>query len=401
MGRIAYLDCFAGASGDMILGALVDAGAPLASLRAELAKLPLSGYRPEAARVRRAGLAATQVVVTVEEPQPPCTLREVTAIINGSGLPAADRERALAVFRRLAAAEAKVHGLPVEEVHLHDVGAVDAIVDVVGAVVGLRLLDVEELYASQLPVAGGSVASRHMATLPLPAPATLEVLAQAGAPVISDGPASGELVTPTGAAIVATLARFQRPAMALQAVGYGAGSRDPSGYPNVLRLWLGEAAAAPAPSLRLLETNIDDTTPEVLGYVLERLLAVGTLDAWFTPIQMKKGRPAVTLSALCSAEAEAAVVGEMLRETSTLGVRVHAVGRHEAERETVSFQSSLGPAAVKVKHLPGRPPQPAPEYEVCRRIAQERGLPLMEVYRVVQAEAEEFLRRRGGAEGVI
>lgn len=380
----------------MILGTLVDAGVSLSSLREELARLPLSGFQLEATQVRRAGLAAIQISVRVEGPQPPRTLAEIAAIIEGGSLAAADVKKALAVFRRLAAAEAKVHGVALDEVRLHDVGAVDAIVDVVGAVVGLRLLEVEELYASPLPLGGGRVATAH-GRLPVPAPATLELLAQAGAPTREDVPPDlvGELVTPTGAAIVTILARFERPAMILRGVGYGAGSRDPAGYPNVLRLWLGEPLAEPTPSLRLLETNIDDTTPEVLGYVLERLLAIGALDAWFTPIQMKKGRPAVTLSALCPPAAEAAVVGEILRETSTLGVRVHEVRRHEAQRETLSFQSSLGPATVKVKYLSGRPPQPAPEYEVCRRIAQERGLPLLEVYRIVQTEAEKWLRRRG------
>lgn len=391
MGRLAYLDCFAGVSGDMILGALLDAGAPLAALREELSRLPLSGYRLEAAQVRRVGLAATQATVVVEGPQPLRTPKEIAALIQGSSLPAADKERALAVFGRLAAAEAKVHGVAVDEVHLHEVGALDAMVDVVGAVVGLRLLGVEELYASPLPLGGGSTTGEH-GRLPLPAPATLELLAQAGAPVTDDASISGELVTPTGAAIVAALARFGRPAMAIQRVGYGAGSRDPTDRPNVLRLWLGEAVGAHGhASLFLLETNIDDTTPEVLGYALERLLAVGALDAWFTPIQMKKGRPAVTLSALCAAEAEAAVVGAMLRETSTLGVRVYPVRRHEARREELTFPSSLGPAAVKVKYLPDQRPWAAPEYEACRRLAQERGLPLLEVYRIVQAEAEEWL----------
>lgn len=394
MGRIAYLDCFAGVSGDMILGAILDAGVPLAALREELSRLPLSGYRLEAAQVRRATLAATQATVVVEGPQPPRTPKEIAAVVQASSLPTADKEKALAVFGRLAAAEAKVHGVALDEVHLHEVGAADAIVDVVGAVVGLRLLGVEELYASPLPLGGGSTTSEH-GRLPLPAPATLELLAQVGAPVTDDASISGETVTPTGAAIVATLARFQRPAMAIQRVGYGAGSRDPADRPNVLRLWLGEAVGAHGHApLLLLETNIDDTTPEVLGYALERLLAVGALDAWFTPIQMKKGRPAVTLSALCAPEAEAAVVGAMLRETSTLGVRVYPVRRHEARREELTFQSSLGPAAVKVKYLPDQRPWAAPEYEACRRLAQERGLPLLEVYRIVQAEAEELLRRR-------
>jgi len=375
----------------MILGALVDAGLSLASLRAELAKLPLTGYRLSARKVQRAGLAATQVRVAVAKKQPPRRLADILSVIDDSSLPPTDKEKGAAIFRRLAEAEAKVHGLPLAEAHLHEVGAVDAIVDVMGAVAGLRLLRVQELFASALALGGGRTQSAGGA-LPVPAPATLELVASAGAPTVAQqGGEDGELLTPTGAAIITTLARFQRPVMKVECVGYGAGSRDIAGWPNVLRLWLGTAVEEAGPLMLLAETNIDDMSPEILGYVQERLFASGAADVWLTPIQMKKGRPGVILSVLCPVEAEGTIVSLLLRETSTLGVRLREVRRQEAERELLEFESSLGPAVVKVKRLPGEPPQVAPEYEVCRRLAGASGLPLAEVYRIVQAEAQALL----------
>jgi hypothetical protein len=385
--RVAYLDCFSGISGDMLLGALIDAGASLEELRAELAKLPVAGYRVEAQETRRAGLRATKATVVLEEArQPHRRLPDILKLIDGSALPPFDKERAASVFRRLAGAEARVHGLPPDEVDFHEVGAVDAIVDVVGAAIGLRLLGIEALYCSALPAGGGVVTGEH-GTLPVPAPATLELLATAGAPLAPPPDAPVELVTPTGAAIVAALARFERPALALRRTGYGAGARDTEARPNVLRLWLGEALAGRTGTMLLLETNIDDMNPELYGYAQERLFVAGAADVWFTPVQMKKNRPGVMVSVLCPLEREQAVVETLLRETSTLGVRAREVTRHEAERELFEFESSLGPAAVKMKRLPGQPPIAAPEYEPCARIARELGLPLQEVYRVVQEEA--------------
>jgi uncharacterized protein (TIGR00299 family) protein len=393
VGRIGYLDCFSGVSGDMLLGALVDAGVPLEEMRAELAMLPVAGYSLEARRVTKGGLAAVQAVVRVQEPPVPRALADVTDVIDKSSLPAADRENGIAVFRRLAEAEAAVHGETVETVHLHDVGAVDAIVDVMGAVVGLRLLGVEGLYCSALPWGEGQVEGGH-GTLPLPAPATLELLARAGAPLRRGYAEQGELVTPTGAAIVTTLARFERPEMTLERVGYGAGSRDLPERPNVLRLWLGQGPRRVEGAMVVLETNIDDMTGEMLGYALEKLLAGGAADAWLTPVQMKKGRPGVVLSVICAEAEEEALARLLLRETSTLGVRVRPVRRWEAEREVVEFESSLGPAAVKVKRLPDEPLRAAPEYEACKRLAESSGLPLAEVYRIVQAEGEARLAAR-------
>jgi len=329
--------------------------------------------------------------VAAAKKQPPRRLADIVSIIEGGSLPSADKEKGVAIFRRLAEAEAKVHGLPLAEAHLHEVGAVDAIVDVMGAVAGLRLLGVEDLFASALALGGGRTESAGGA-LPVPAPATLELVASVGAPTVArQGGEERELLTPTGAAIITTLARFQRPAMKVEGVGYGAGSRDVPGWPNVLRLWLGTAVKEAGQLMLLAETNIDDMSPEILGYVQERLFASGAADVWLTPIQMKKGRPGVLLSVLCPVEAEGAIVSVLLRETSTLGVRLREVRRQEAEREVLEFESSLGPAVVKVKRLPGEPPQAAPEYEVCRRLAKASGRPLAEVYRIVQGEAQALL----------
>ena len=386
--RIAYADCFSGASGDMLLGAMLGAGLPLAGLKAELNRIPLAGYEISSQPVKRAGLAAVLVTVRVEGTPAPRLFGDILRLIDQSSLPAGDKEKGAAVFRRLAEAEAAVHGESVDSVHLHDVGAVDAVVDIMGVVAGLRLLGVEQLYSSPLPLGGGETSGPH-GVLPVPAPATLELLARAGAPVCAGGPA-GELTTPTGAALLATLARFERPGMNLQRAGYGAGSRDPADRPNVLRLWLGEPMEDARPML-LIETNIDDMSAEMLAFAREKLLAEGAADAWLTPVQMKKGRPGVVLSLICRPEEEERFARLVLRETSTLGVRVRPVHRWEAEREVLEFQSSLGPAAVKVKRITGEPPRIAPEYEACRRLAETSGLPLAEVYRIVELEVRRSL----------
>jgi uncharacterized protein (TIGR00299 family) protein len=391
--RIAYLDCFSGISGDMVLGALVDAGLSLDELRGELASLPVGGYHLEAERLQRAGIAATKVdVVLADQVQPHRRLDDVLAIINGSRLPDRDKDAASRIFRRLAEAEGQVHGVPASEVHFHEVGAIDAIVDITGAVAGLRLLGVEALYCSPLAVGSGSARSAH-GRIPAPGPATMLLLAGVGAPLRDGtGEPTMELVTPTGAAIVAELADFSRPAMRLLGVGSGAGTRDIPGWPNILRLFLGDAdKAARTRTMLLVETNIDDMPGEAFGYVQERLLAAGAADVWFTSIQMKKNRPAVLLSVLCRPDLEPAIVSLLLSETTTLGMRVQEVRRHEAEREIVRFNSSLGPVAVKVKRLPGQPPRFAPEYDDCRALAMAHGLPLAEVYAIVAREAQKAI----------
>lgn len=400
MTRVGYLDCFSGLSGDMLLGALFDAGLDPAALSPEISRLGAGGWSLRAEPVLRAGIAATKAHVDLAEaPQPHRRLPDILAMIDAAGLHADDTRRASDVFRRLAEAEARVHRTAPDAIDFHEVGALDAIVDIVGAVVGLRLLGIERLYCSPLPAGSGTARSQH-GTIPVPAPATLELIAMASAPVAAASAVSPdrpmELVTPTGAALATTLATFARPAMQITATGYGAGGRDPEGWPNVLRLWIGDALEQPRSSMVLIETNIDDMNPEIYGYVLEKLFAAGAADAWTQPIAMKKNRPGVLLSVLCDVAHEDAIARVLLRETSTLGMRVTPVSRHEAAREVVEFESSLGPAAVKVKRLPGEPARIAPEYEACRRLAEQHDLPLIEVYRIIEREAEAVVRGGDG-----
>lgn len=387
--RIAYFDCFAGASGDMILGALVDAGLSLSDLTVQLGRLPLGGYRLLARQESRGGLCGVRVIVEVEPGAGEHrSLAQIVDIISSSTLSDRVKQKSSAIFERLAAAEARVHHADIGAVHFHEVGAVDAIVDVVGAVVGLDLLGVEACYSSALPGGGGTVVTEH-GVLPVPAPATLELLAIAEAPIRPGfDPQEGEVLTPTAAAIITILASFEQSRFSISKVGYGVGSQELPHVPNVLRVWLGEMAASESGGgFRLLETNIDDMSPEVFGYVMERLFQGGAADVWFTPIQMKKNRPAVMLSVLAPAEAEAKLVESILRETSTLGIRVRPIERREAERQIVEFQSSLGRVAVKIKRIRGVPVSVSPEFEDCCKLALERNLPLSEVFRVVTTEA--------------
>jgi len=373
----------------MILGALLDADLSLDALNAELNKLPLTGYEIVVQRAHRGPIAGTQVMVQIASSQlQRRSLAQILSLISNSNLSEEIKEESTAIFQRLGQAEAKVHGISIEEVHFHELGAVDTIVDIVGAVCGLRLLGIEGVFSSPFPGSAGTVTSAH-GVLPLPAPATLELLAMARAPLQPQADVLlGELLTPTGAAIITTLASFRQPRMYLERVGYGVGAREMEALPNVLRLWLGEAIEPErGSSLLLLQTNIDDMNPELYGYVMERLFERGAYDVWFTPIQMKKNRPATMLSVLALAEVEEAVLETIMSETSTLGVRVQRVDRHEAKRDVLEFESSLGQVRVKLKLLGENILGVAPEYEDCRRLALEHGLPLQEVYRVVASEA--------------
>ncbi len=384
--KVGYLDCYSGLSGDMILGALLDCGLSLDSLTEELATLPFTGYRISAKRASRGIITGTQLTVFSEgSASEQRSLSDVLALIGKSGLNQRVKERSIRIFERLAEAEARVHGIPIEEVEFHEVGAIDAIVDIVGAIIGLELLGVEALFCSPLPSGSGTAETRH-GTIPIPAPATLELIASAGAPIRPTPYRDMELVTPTGAAIVTTIASFERPTLSLQCIGYGIGGREPADIPNVLPLWLGEMIEHER-KLLLLETNIDDMSPELYGYIMERLFERGALDVWFTPIQMKKNRPAVMLSALAPLDTEGQVVETLIRETSTLGLRVQQVERHHASQELVQFDSSLGRVGVKVKRLHGEVVGISPEYEDCRSLARKHDQPLQEVYRIVTTEA--------------
>lgn len=394
MTKAVYFQCIGGLSGDMVLGAFVDGGLAVKSLSAELAKLDLSGYRIESSRDTRGGLSGTKVDVVLDASTDPThrSLDDIISIIRDSNLAPRVKDRSEAVFRRLAEAESKVHQTAVEEVKFHEVGAVDAIVDVVGACVGLELLGVDQVFCSPIPSGSSTVSSQH-GKIPAPGPAVLELMSIARAPIRPTSEPPTELSTPTGVAIMTTLASFEAPILNVETVGYGLGSKDMGEYPNALSVWIGETSdSLRSSTLSVLETNIDDMNPEVYGYVMEKLFQAGARDVWFTPIQMKKGRPATMLSVLASPEDESQLVNLILLETSSLGVRVRSVRRVEAKREVREFESSLGQVAVKVKLLEGRPVGVSPEYEECRRIAEEKGLPLQEVYRIVAAEAgERFL----------
>lgn len=403
---IGYLDCFSGISGDMFLGAMVDAGLDPDHLRDDLARLRLGGYSLQVSAVTRAGLGGTRVEVVLEDrPSVHRRLPDILNLITASRLPPAVQARARAVFEALARAEARVHRRPVEEVHFHEVGAVDAIVDVVGAAAGLERLGVRELYCSAVPVGPGEVRAAH-GQLPLPAPATLELLR--GRPV-RPGPPGLELVTPTGAAILAALARPAPawPDMVVERVGYGAGSRDLPA-PNLLRLVLGRAAGTAAtrrghpPWLRdevdVLETNLDDVTPQEVAYLAEQLLAAGALDAWVTPIVMKKGRPGVTLSALAPSGLAGDLAAALFREGATPGVRRHRSLRFRLPVEEVRVDAGHGEVRVKRIRGPKGFVRVWPEYEDCRAVAGRAGVPLAEVLRAAREAASVPGAEKGGHE---
>ena len=391
--RIAYVDARFGAAGDMLLGAALDAGADLEAVREALRTLPIEGWTLDAAPVRRAGFAATKADVRVETPQPPRTASGIVAMIEAAALPARVRERAVATFELLGEAERAVHGVPEgEDAHLHEVGGVDAIVDVVGTFAALEALGVERIFASGLPAGGGTARAAH-GRLPVPAPAVLEMAARTGATLLAAQPnePASELVTPTAMAILGAVADFERPALRLDHVGLGAGTRDPEGWPNVVRLWIGEAEESAAGGgqrpIALLETNVDDMPGEHLPFLEARLREAGALDVWWTAVQMKKGRPGLQITAVATRDDADAVAASMLEHSPTLGVRSTELMRYEAGREVFEFESSLGPAAVKVKRLPGAPPRAAPEYESARVLAERSGLPIAEVYALLEAEA--------------
>jgi len=382
----AYFDCFAGVAGDMVLGALLDAGASERALRDGLAPLDLDPYELEVGQTERGGIGATEVVVRAEG-RKRRTWGDLRELLGGARLAEPVRRRALATFARLAEAEGRVHRVPAEQVHFHEVGAVDAVVDVVGAALLLEDLGVTEVWASPVATGSGRTRSEH-GVLPVPAPAVLELLR--GAPLHAGG-VEAELTTPTGAAILATsVERFgELPPVRLARVGYGAGGRRHRELPNLLRVLLGErAGAAPdGDSGLVLEANIDDMTPELAPWVLDRLLEAGAADVWFTPIHMKKGRPGITLSVLCPPGSEAALRAVLWRETSTLGVRGLPVRKWMLERRVVEVEVPGGTVRVKLGLDQGAVVNAAPEFADCARLATATGQPLKEVMARVQAAA--------------
>lgn len=390
MTKAVYFDVFAGASGDMILGALIDAGADLDELRDALSTLPIEGWTLVESEERRGVLTGTRIRVEVDPAvtQPARTRDDITGLIAASGLPDRVKRDAWKVFALLAEAEGAVHRVPAAQVHFHEVGAIDSIIDIVGAIVALDLLNVEEIFVSPIPLGGGMAKASH-GTIPVPAPATIELLTRAGAPVraSSGSAAEKEMVTPTAAAIFAALGTFSLPRLQLQGSGYGIGGWDLPDQSNALRVLIGEVPEEKPDDLRLLETNIDDMSPEIFGYVLDRLFSVGVRDAWFSPIQMKKNRPATKISVIVEAAMESEVANLLLEETSTLGVRVMPITRYEAGRRTAVVETPLGPATIKIKVLNGEVSGFSPEYESCLALADRHGLPLRDVYLLVESIA--------------
>ena len=396
--RIAYIQPIGGASGDMMLGALTDLGMPIEHLEAELGKLNVGGYRLEARQETRCEMRGTYLNVELED-KTRYSPRQLLETVEGSSLSQPVIERSCEVLKTLWTAECRVHGETQDILELEELGSVDTLVDVVGSVIGFEYLGVDGIHAGPL-VIGNATPPRWAGGYSNPAPATLELIAAAGAPVIGDKPMyeeAGELTTPTGAALITTLAAFGRPAFAVDRVGLGLGTKDPAGFPNALRVWLGELAQAESASavqqgeVVLLETNLDDVSGLVLGYTQERLFAIGALDVWNTPILMKKNRPATLLSVLVLKDKEREATEVILRETPTLGIRTRPVDRYVAGRQMVTIETKMGPISVKVKLLDGKAISAAPEPDEVRRIALESGTPFQEVYQQATEEARRQL----------
>jgi len=391
--RIAYFDCFSGVSGDMILGALVDVGLEVSELEAELGQLPVWGFRLQAEKTTRCGISGTRLKVVTEEHRAERHLPDMNEIIDRSALSDDIKSSAKRVFAELAAVEAKIHYKAIDDVHFHEISGLDSIVDVVGSLVGLKKLGIEEVHASRIHVGTGFVECRH-GTLPVPAPATLELLK--GVPVYSKGIES-ELATPTGVAILKSVSKGfgPMPDMTVEKIGYGAGSRELE-IPNLLRICIGETRqdTYAGDEVILLETNIDDMNPEFFGHVSERLLTQGALDVFMTPIYMKKNRPATLLSVLTAKDKLDGILLTVFSETTTLGVRIHSVDRKVLGRETILVRTTLGDVRVKVGRIGGEVKTIAPEYEDCREIAARQGVPLKDVYEAAKAACRETLLRR-------
>ena len=418
--NLLYFDCFSGAAGDMILGALIDAGVPLDEVRRALGSLAITPETIWTERVVRAGISATKFCVRGDDQaldhahdddhdqgrdhhhdhrhahhhdHRPAgaletvhhhthrSLAEISALIDGSALSVAGKTRARQLFQRLGEAEAAIHGMPLDRVHLHEVGALDSIIDIVGTVFALEWLSVDRIVSSPLNVGRGSVQSAH-GLYPVPAPATVRLLE--GAPVYA-GARTSELVTPTGALLVTSYAAEfgPIPAMRIRKTGYGAGIRDFPDTPNVLRVLIGEEdTAAPAHSVAVIEAEIDDMNPQIFGVLMDRLLADGALDVFYTPIQMKKNRPGTLLTIIATPSARERLTALVFRETTTIGVRYHEVRRECLDRDSITVNTPLGPVQFKIARRNGSVLNASPEFDDCTRLAETHGLPTKEVYTI-------------------
>ncbi len=399
---IAYLDCHSGISGDMFLGALLDldAGFSLDFLINALKGLSIDGYELKLEPFQDKGILGSRFDVVISEQdtsiQQARRLSDIVALLQASTFSLKVREMAISIFQCLARAEATIHGMSIDEVHFHEVGAIDAIIDITGAAIALEALNITQLYASSLPLSSGHVQTAH-GILPVPAPATLEILRLVPA-LWKPSPAEGEMVTPTGAAILATQARFQTPAIFIEHVGYGFG-RKQFPWPNCLRICLGRAGISNQQSeladsdwVAVIESNIDNMTGELLGGLMDKLYAAGALDVNYTPIQMKKNRPAVMLTIICRVEEGNALSELLLSESSTLGVRISQVQRIKAQRVLERVETPFGPISMKVKRLGNRIISTTPEYEDCQRIALDKSIPLEDVYDIARQVMKTGLR---------
>jgi len=395
--RIAYLNCFSGISGDMIIGALIDAGLKKERLEKELNKLNLSGYRLEVKKVVKKGISATNVKVKIEEEGIARKLKDIVDIIDKSTLNLRDKKQIKKIFYKIGKAEAQIHQKDIESVHFHEVGGMDSIIDITSAVVGLRLLGIKEVYASALPLGHGFVKCAH-GSIPVPAPATLELLK--GVPVY-DGGVNSEMVTPTGAGIVTSyVKKFEkRPLMEVKKVGYGAGEKD-FAIPNLLRITIGEIAVKNESILGdyirdeaiLVETNIDDMNPEIYDFIIEKLLSQGALDVYLTPIQMKKNRPAHILSLIAYENDLKKLLVILFDESTTMGVRIREVKRLKLMHKSIIADTEYGKVRTKVAIYKGEVKNIAPEYEDCRKIAGKHKVPLKSIYDEAKEVAREKLK---------
>jgi len=380
MMKIAYFDCFSGISGDMILGALVDAGLDIDYLKKEFEKLNISGYDITTRKVEKNHICGTKVDITVKEKQRHRNLENINKIIDESTLDVEVKRLSKRIFLKLAEAESKVHGVDIDKIHFHEVGAIDSILDVVGTLIGLEKLNVKKIYSSHLPVGRGFVKCAH-GVIPLPAPATAELIK--GVPVYSRN-VDGELVTPTGAAIITTLAEDfgKMPLMKIEKIGYGAGKSDFE-QPNLLRVFIGELldeSNCATDVTNVIETNIDDMNPECYGYLAQKLFKFGALDVFFTNIWMKKNRPAVKLSVICHPEKTERLTNIIFDETTTLGVRIYKTNRRKLHVEKKRIKTKYGKVTVKIGKLNDKIKTVSPEYEDCKKIAEKNDIPLKEVY---------------------
>jgi pyridinium-3,5-bisthiocarboxylic acid mononucleotide nickel chelatase len=386
--KTLYFDCFAGASGDMILGAMVAAGVDASVLCEQLSQLNVEGFSISFETVDRAGLSATYARVETAHEHKHRHLSDIKEIIESSGVSDTAKKLAVQIFTRLAEAEARVHNEPVDHVHFHEVGALDAIVDIVGAAICFDLLKIDRFVCSPLHVGSGMIQMAH-GRFPVPPPAVTELLK--GVPFYSTD-IQGELLTPTGAAIITTVCKDfgPIPRMSVDVTGYGAGTRQYEKFPNVLRVLVGEIEAADVTdeTLLMIETNIDDMSPQLMGHLMDRAFELGALDCYFTPVQMKKNRPGVLVSLLCGHEQKATLMNLLFSETTTLGVRSYEVERRALQRSIVRVETQYGPIDVKVAHLNGRVVNEMPEFEQLRAAASKAGVPL----KVVEHAAREALR---------